>query len=92
MKVDLSGQVALATGAATGIGKACAEALVVNGATVPSRQGGARKTSGNRGDVLDVADRNANGVLFLSSSAASHVTGHTLVVVGGWTAGYARDW
>jgi NAD(P)-dependent dehydrogenase (short-subunit alcohol dehydrogenase family) len=40
------------------------------------------------GDTNDIA----NAVLFLVSNEASYITGHVLVVDGGWTSGFAREW
>ncbi len=40
------------------------------------------------GDTDDIA----NAALYLASDDAKYVTGHVLVVDGGWTAGYSRDW
>jgi NAD(P)-dependent dehydrogenase (short-subunit alcohol dehydrogenase family) len=37
-------------------------------------------------------DDQANAALYLASDEAKYVTGHVLVVDGGWTAGYVRDW
>jgi 3-oxoacyl-[acyl-carrier protein] reductase len=43
---------------------------------------------GAPGDTEDIAA----AALYLASDDAKYVTGHTLVVDGGWTAGYSRDW
>lgn len=43
---------------------------------------------GRPGETSDIA----NAVLYLSSDEAAYITGHVLVVDGGWTAGFAREW
>jgi 3-oxoacyl-[acyl-carrier protein] reductase len=43
---------------------------------------------GKPGETDDIAA----AVLYLACDAAKYVTGHILVVDGGWTAGYSRDW
>ena len=62
MKLDLGGKVALVTGAATGIGKACADVLAENGARVVYSDRDAERvaeTARGKGEAvtLDVADR-----------------------------------
>jgi NAD(P)-dependent dehydrogenase (short-subunit alcohol dehydrogenase family) len=43
---------------------------------------------GRPGNPRDIA----NAVLYLVSDDASYITGHVLIVDGGWTAGFAREW
>jgi NAD(P)-dependent dehydrogenase (short-subunit alcohol dehydrogenase family) len=43
---------------------------------------------GRPGETQDIA----NATLYLVSDDAGYVTGHVLVVDGGWTAGFAREW
>jgi 3-oxoacyl-[acyl-carrier protein] reductase len=43
---------------------------------------------GRPGEAEDIA----SAATFLVSDAARYITGHVLVVDGGWTAGFSRDW
>lgn len=43
---------------------------------------------GRPGETTDIA----HAAVYLASDEASYVTGHVLVVDGGWTAGFVRDW
>jgi NAD(P)-dependent dehydrogenase (short-subunit alcohol dehydrogenase family) len=43
---------------------------------------------GRPGETEDIA----SAALYLASDDAKYVTGHVLVVDGGWTAGFSRDW
>jgi 3-oxoacyl-[acyl-carrier protein] reductase len=43
---------------------------------------------GKPGETRDIA----NAALYLVSDDANYVTGHVLVVDGGWSAGFAREW
>ena len=43
---------------------------------------------GRPGETSDIA----HAAVYLASDEASYITGHVLVVDGGWTAGFVRDW
>ena len=95
-KTDLTGKAALITGAARGIGRACALALAESGADIVPGLRDIHSDDGLASEIkalgkivlgrVGIPKDVASAVLFLSSQASSLITGTTLMIDGGWTA------
>lgn len=88
---SLSGKVALVTGARTGLGRGCAQALAAAGADIlgagprPMPETEAAVTAMGRRFAYLPVDL-ATAIVFLAAPASGFVTGVLLPVDGGWLA------
>jgi len=90
---DLAGQIAIVTGASSGIGRAAVVALARSGASIvvnhPPREASRGKAAAVVAEITGAGGRavaveaDARAIAWLCSDASDHITGVSLIIDGG---------